>query len=224
MAMSTQSEAEAEALLDRGAAALGFALGDRERSALRQYRQELLRWSERTNLTALRDPVRIARDGILDSLACLPHVPASARRAADIGSGAGFPAIPMAILRPDLRFCLVEAARKKTTFLRHVCRLLRLSGVEVLWGRAEAVSATADHAGRYDLAMARAVAHPGEQARLAAPFLGAGGAFLAQVGSSCATDDLLAGLRGAGFRLEKEAPLPGILGGPGRRLILLRRG
>jgi 16S rRNA (guanine527-N7)-methyltransferase len=212
-----------DALLDEGARRLGLALGPRERSAFRLYRDEILRWSQRVNLTALRDPARLVREGFLDSLACLLVLPAGTDRAVDLGSGAGFPALPLAIVRPDQRFTLVEASRRKANFLRHVCRLLELDTVEVLWCRAEALAEQPAHAGAYDLAMARAVAHPGRQAELALPFLRPGGCFLAQLGPSCSPRDLVASLPAGRLTVARELPLPEFLCQSGRQLVLLRR-
>ncbi|MBI4536404.1 MAG: 16S rRNA (guanine(527)-N(7))-methyltransferase RsmG [candidate division NC10 bacterium] len=223
MFQSRRPGSDPDALLECGVMRLGLALGAAPRAAFRRYQDEILRWSERSSLTGFRDPARIVTEGFLDSLACLSLVPPAARRVVDIGSGAGFPALPMAIVRRDLRFTLVEASRRKSSFLRHICRLLALDDVRVLRARAEAAAVETEHAGAYDLAMARAVAHPGLQAELAEPFLRRGGVFLAQVGSSCPTSELLSRLPPDRLALVAECPLPEFLGGPGRRLILLRR-
>jgi len=223
MSDPTRPHADPDALLESGARRLGLSLKPSDLQAMRRYRDELLRWSERTNLTALRDPVRLVQDGLLDSLACLRLIPDSVSTAVDIGSGAGFPAIPLALVRRDIRFTLIEAVRRKTTFLRHVCRLLGLEGVQVVWARAEDVAREAGHAGAYDLAMARAAAHPSRQVILAAPFLAAGGIFLGQLGASCPTAELQEHLRTLGLAVATETPLPDFLGGPRRRLVILRR-
>src|SRR5574337_1716541 len=102
-------------LLVMGALALGFDLTPGQVAAFRTYREEIARWSARTNLTALREPGDIVRAGFLDSLACLPLIPPGAKCALDVGSGAGFPALPLKIVRPDMSFTLVEASRKKAT-------------------------------------------------------------------------------------------------------------
>jgi 16S rRNA (guanine527-N7)-methyltransferase len=191
--------------------------------AFRRYREELARWSERTNLTALHRPEQVVRDGFLDSLACLPFLPSGPVGAIDIGSGAGFPAIPLALLRRDMTFTLIEASRKKSSFLRHAARLLDLPLVRVIWGRAELAARESEHIGVYAVATARAAAHPAQQAAMAAPFLQAGGRFLAQVGPSCPTAELLERLPGEVYDLDTETPLADFLGGPRRRLIALRR-
>jgi 16S rRNA (guanine527-N7)-methyltransferase len=210
-----------EDLLETGAAALGIPLDTRQLDAFRRYREEIARWSSRMNLTSLRDPEAIVREGFLDSLACLPLVPAGASRALDIGSGAGYPALPLKLARPSLHFTLVEASRKKASFLRHVIRALGLEGVRVVRCRAEELARQASEAGAYDVALARAVAPLPEQGRLVRPFLRPGGLFLAQVGADPLAGPALAGLAALGFEPAGELALPAALGRPGRRVVAL---
>jgi len=205
-----------------GALALGFEISPDQLGAFRIYREEIARWSARMSLTALRRPEDIIRGGFLDSLACLTLVPRKAKRVVDIGSGAGFPAIPLKLARPDLSFTLVEASRKRTTFLLHVIRRLRLSDVRVIQGRAEVVSQDPQEAGAYDLALARAAAPPPDQARLARPFLRAEGRFLLQTAGSL-DEAMRERLCGLGFTLVREISLAASLGRPGCRVLALRR-
>ncbi len=208
-------------LLVAGALSLGLHLAAEQRTAFRTYREEILRWSPRTNLTAFRTPEEIVRAGLLDSLACAPLIPPEATRVLDIGSGAGFPALPLKLLRPDLSFTLVEASRKKATFLLHVVRTLRLMGVRVLQQRAEVVAEDPGEIAAYDVALARAVAPPPEPARLVRPFLRPGGVFLLQVGPL--SEEAWARLRALGFEFSRELVLPLAFGRPGRRVLALRR-
>jgi len=210
-------------LLLAGALALGLKLESEHVAAFRMYREEILRWAARSNLTALRDPAEIVRAGFLDSLACLPLIPPQAQRALDIGSGPGFPALPLKLLRPDISFTLVESSRKKATFLRHAVRILALGGVRVVQSRAEAMSADPREAGAYDVAMARAVAPPSDVARLVRPFLRPGGLFLAQLGSGSLPGDARGPLLARGFERADELALPLALGRPGRVVLGLRR-
>ena len=210
-------------LLAAGACALGLQLSPQQIQAFRLYREEIARWSERTNLTALRTAEEIVREGFLDSLACLRLAPVEASRTLDIGSGAGFPAIPIRLARPSLRLTLVEAARKKATFLRHIVRCLDLQDVRILCCRAEALAVDPDERGVYDLALARAVAPLHEQVRLAAPFLRPGGIFLAQVGQGSILQRAGLGHRVEGFEVAAEYALPPLLGRPDRRVLGLRR-
>lgn len=212
-----------EDLLIAGARALGLRLTQGQVAAFRAYQEEIRRWSARVNLTALRDPEDVVRAGFLDSLACLPLIPLGARRALDIGSGAGFPALPLKLLRPGLAFTLVEASRKKATFLRHIVRTLRVTEVRVVQRRAESMAGDPQEAGSYDVALARAVAAPPEQGQLVRPFLRPGGLFLVQVGPGAPGPGELDRLVRLGFEPEQEFALPPALGRPGRRVLALRR-
>jgi 16S rRNA (guanine527-N7)-methyltransferase len=212
-----------EDLLVRGASALGLGLDSSQIQAFGLYREELIRWSARTNLTALREPEEIVREGFLDSLACLLFVPPEASRVLDIGSGAGFPAIPIKLTRPTLKVSLVEASRKKTTFLRHIVRSLDLQDVRVVQCRAEDLATDPAEQGKYDLAFARAVAPLSEQVRLVAPFLRPGGLFLAQAGFGPAWQEASIFAKEEDFEIAGEFVLHPILGRPDRRVLGLRR-
>jgi 16S rRNA (guanine527-N7)-methyltransferase len=213
-------ERDPDSLLVAGASALGLDLDPVALDRFRRFRDELVRWSARMSLTALRGPIQIVRHGFLDSLACAALVPPLSPRVVDIGSGAGFPAVPLAILRPDAMFTLVEATRKKVTFLRHLVRTLQLPCV-VINARAEALAQNPTHRHAYDVAFSRAVAPLPHQAALARPFLRAGGAFLAQVGA--APSDLGRLLEPLGFHVERTAPLPADIE-PGRHILVIRAG
>ncbi len=99
----------------------------------------LTRWNERTNLTSIRNPDEIVQRHFGESLfAAIQLLPSDSKATViDVGSGAGFPGLPMKIYAPDLRLTLIEAHSKKNTFLREVVRALGLTGVEVSLGRAE---------------------------------------------------------------------------------------
>jgi 16S rRNA (guanine527-N7)-methyltransferase len=212
-----------DALLDQGVRALGLSLTPAQVDRFRIYRDELLRWGARMNLTALRSAEAIVGDGFLDSLACAALIGSGVARVLDLGSGAGFPGLPLALVRPAVAFTLVEASRKKTTFLRHIVRALGLANAEVVLGRAEALGTDPALAGAFDLALARAVAPPAEQARLVQPYLAPDGAFLLQAGEQPPTPEVWEAIRTAGFVLEREAHLPAMPELAPRRLLLWRR-
>lgn len=176
------------------------------------------------SLTALTRPDEIVRHGFLDALACAPLIPSGARRALDVGSGAGFPAIPIAIIRSNLDFTLIEVSRKKVSFLRHVVRLLALSRVHPVLGRAEElVEREVDMAATFDLASARAVAPLAKVGALIFPFLRRGGVFLAQVGSGRETDTALGRLIDMGFERTGEIRVPAWIGAPSHEILALRK-
>jgi len=104
---------------------------------IQQYIKTLLRWNEKLNLTAIRDPLEILYRHFCESMFAAGAIPVDKGRLADIGSGPGFPGIPLKILRPDLELCLVESNIKKGTFLAEVVRELRLTNTRVLISRYE---------------------------------------------------------------------------------------
>src|SRR5690349_10474973 len=111
-----------------------FGLQDRE-AAFLHYREELLEWNSRFNLTAIKDPEEVLIKHFLDSLTLLevidqPNTP-SMLRLLDIGTGPGFPGLPLKIAHPEWHVTLIEATGKKTTFLRHIVDVLHLQNVEI---------------------------------------------------------------------------------------------
>ena len=121
------------AALERGIQELALALPASAAERLLQYIALLAKWNRSYNLTAIRDPLGMVQQHLLDSLAVLPHLPmqGSAARIVDAGSGAGLPGVPLAVARPDWRVALVEANQKKAAFLRQVMIELTLDNVEV---------------------------------------------------------------------------------------------
>ena len=122
---------EARNLLERGARALNLDLASKQIDQFLAYLDLLLKWNRKMNLTALRTPAEIISRHFLDSLLLLPHLPQNARLL-DIGSGAGFPGLPLKIARPGLTIDLVEATAKKASFLKEAVRRLGLSGMNVI--------------------------------------------------------------------------------------------
>src|SRR4029077_16657587 len=104
---------------------------------IQQYIKILLAWNEKINLTAIRDPLEILYRHFCESMYAADAVPLDKGRLADVGSGAGFPGLPLKILRPDLQIFLVESNIKKVTFLAEVIRELGLTGAQVLSRRYE---------------------------------------------------------------------------------------
>jgi 16S rRNA (guanine527-N7)-methyltransferase len=104
---------------------------------IQQYIKTLLRWNEKLNLTAIRDPLEILYRHFCESMFAVGAIPVDKGRLADIGSGPGFPGIPLKIIRPELELCLVESNIKKGTFLAEVVRELKLTNSRVLISRYE---------------------------------------------------------------------------------------
>jgi 16S rRNA (guanine527-N7)-methyltransferase len=148
---------ETEDLLKKGLDQLEIRWNDPQIIAFETYFSELKKWNKAYNLTGLKNDRDIVVKHFLDSLLFLKVLPKEVSTVADIGSGAGFPGIPVKIMAPELKMFLLEPVKKKALFLRHVCSKLRLEGVEVLDLRIEDVEGL-----RVDAAMTRALYSVGE--------------------------------------------------------------
>lgn len=162
--------------LQQGLASLGLEAGEALVRALLDYLALLLEWNRAYNLTAVREPGAMLRLHLLDSLSVAPHLREGSL--SDIGSGAGLPGIPLALLRPARQVRLIESNGKKARFLRQVVRSLSLANVEVLQQRAEAVAT----APAQDMVIARALSSLAELVRLGGHMLKADGELLAMKG------------------------------------------
>ena len=152
--------ADSRDLLVRGGAQLGLAMDAAGVERLLVYLAELMKWSRRVNLIARDTPeAQVVETHFLDSLTLLPFLDgAGGIHLLDVGSGAGFPGLALACVRPDARFTLCEPRQKRVSFLRHVVRTLGLANVEVVAERIEAH--LADWPGRFTHITSRAVAEP----------------------------------------------------------------
>ena len=152
--------ADSRDLLVRGAAQLGLAMDAAGVERLLVYLAELMKWSRRVNLIARDTPeTQVVETHFLDSLTLLPFLDGAGEvHLLDVGSGAGFPGLALACVRPDARFTLCEPRQKRVSFLRHVVRTLGLANVEVVAERVEAH--LADWPGRFTHITSRAVAEP----------------------------------------------------------------
>jgi 16S rRNA (guanine527-N7)-methyltransferase len=159
---------------------------------LLEYFQMLREWNKKINLTTVLDDEGIAVKHLLDSLMLLPYlgqVPASGHPGEvlsliDVGSGAGFPGLPLKIIRPDLRVVLVDAMGKRVRFLEEVIATLGLRGAAVVHDRAENTGRSADFRETFDVATARAVASLPVLCEYCLPFVRTGGIFLAMKGTA----------------------------------------
>ncbi|MDA8084096.1 MAG: 16S rRNA (guanine(527)-N(7))-methyltransferase RsmG [Nitrospiraceae bacterium] len=131
---------KAEDLLRQGLDAVGLPYASSQVDSFLTYLAELEKWNRVHNLTGFRTAREIVAKNFLDSLLFLKVLPPTVTSVADIGSGAGFPGIPIGIMRPDLRIILVEPAQKKSVFLRHICHMLQLRNIGVLDKRIEEIS------------------------------------------------------------------------------------
>jgi 16S rRNA (guanine527-N7)-methyltransferase len=200
------------ARLSTGAAELGVALTAAQSERLLDYIDLLVRWNAVYNLTAVRDPAEMVTRHLLDSLA-IAHL-VTGKTVVDLGSGAGLPGIPLAILDAERQIKLVDSNGKKARFQREAVRALGLTNVSIEQARAEDVQ------GAYDCVVARAFAS-------LADLLALGGHLIAPDGVCVAMKGLIETEEGAtlpaGFVIEQIVPLhvPGL--GAARHAIIIRR-
>jgi 16S rRNA (guanine527-N7)-methyltransferase len=168
-------------LIAAGAAEMGITLAPEQASQFARHAQLLLTWNRRINLTAITDPEQMALKHYLDALAPLTHIPAEAH-CLDIGTGGGFPGIPLKIMRPDQSMTLIDSIRKKISFIKEVIRSLALERIEALHVRAEELAQHEHHRHRYDIILSRAVSDVVTLVRLAGPLLAPHGRIIALKG------------------------------------------
>ena len=214
--------------LAAGAAALGLTLEDRQLKQFALFCEELENWNRRANLTSITGSEEVQVKHFLDSLTIAPLLQKMERadfRLIDIGTGAGFPGIPLKIVYPDIRLALLEATGKKTAFLSHLVSLLGLEDVAVINSRAE--DAAHDPALResFDMAAARAVAPLSALVELALPFCCTGGFFIAQkkgdIKAEVAGAQKAVSVLGGTLEEMKQVMLPGLE--DDRQLIVIRK-
>ena len=201
------------ALLD-GARALALDLDEGQLAKLVAHLDLLDDWNSRMNLTAIRDRPSQLTKHLLDSLTVLPYL--HGQRIADVGSGAGFPGIPLAIVEPHRHFSLIESTGKKCRFLEHVRDTLQLANVEVVQSRAEAYKPDI----RFDTVIARAVGPVADLVKVAGPLVVGGGRLLAMKGRY-PEDELAARLNGWKVAAVHPLTVPGL--GEERHLVELCR-
>jgi 16S rRNA (guanine527-N7)-methyltransferase len=175
-------------MLETTTSAWGIPLDATKLEQFATYASELRRWNERVNLTAITDDQQVMARHFLDSLRCALSWGDAPGSLIDVGTGAGFPGLPLKILRPELRLTLVESIAKKAAFLQHIVDTLGLAEIEVVVARAEQVGRDKAHRERYDVVTARAVAELRVLAEYCLPLCRIGGRFLAPKGAQLSAE------------------------------------
>lgn len=219
--------------LVRGCSQLGLTLSEVQIEQFRLYFEMLAEWNQKINLTAIEDSVGVQTKHFLDSLAGLPLIreelgqAATSRslRAIDVGTGAGFPGLPLKIVWPGLKLVLLDGTGKKVLFLQKVVSALQLSNVTVVQGRAEEFGHSNAYRGQFDLVMARAVARLNVLVEYLLPFARQDGYVIAYKGPGAAEEfiearkaiDLLGG------EVVRFAPVEVPLLEEERRILLIKK-
>ena len=197
------------ALLREGLRELG--LDESRAETLERFAALLLKKNEVMNLTAITEPEAVAQLHLLDSAALTRFVDLSGKTVVDVGTGAGFPGMPLLILRPDLQITFLDALNKRILFLEDALKRLGLTAA-TLHARAEDAAKMAAHREQYDAAVSRAVANAATLEELTLPFVKKGGVAIAWKGPGVA-DELTAARRaafllGGTVRGTVDAPIP----------------
>ena len=169
--------------LKEEAARLGISLTDDQTARLDLYAQLLVEWNEKMNLTAITQPKDIVEKHFLDSLSIVKvsnfdQNKLAGKSVIDIGTGAGFPGIPLKIAFPELKITLLDSLNKRVNFLNEVIEMLGLKNVTAVHGRAEDYAKQKEHREKYDFCVSRAVANLSTLSEYCIPFVKEGGSFI----------------------------------------------
>lgn len=215
---------EIKTLLSESAKALGLVLDEQMLKRFSLYGDLLLEWNEKINLTAIKQPEEIAIKHFVDSLTLLSvYTLPQGARVIDVGTGAGFPGVPLKIVRPDLQLTLLDSLNKRLIFLQDLLEKLELQA-DCVHLRAEEGGLKPELRERFDLATSRAVANLNLLAEYCLPYVKVGGIFAAMKGPD--TDEELSQAQNAiqllGGRLQEKNQLV-LPDGSGRTILLIKK-
>ncbi len=171
-------ERELKNILKNGAFELGINLTDEDSRQFLIYLKELKAWNKKINLTSIESEKEIVIRHFLDSLTPYPFIK-DCRRLLDIGSGGGFPGIPLKIAIPAIEATLIDSVEKKVHFIRHIIRTLGLKGIEAIPGRAEDPKIIERYGASFDCVISRAFAELSRFLEFSLPFAAKGGTIIA---------------------------------------------
>jgi len=161
-----------------GAKAMGIPIDVKAADLFAIHGMELIRWAKKTNLTAITDPMEVAVKHFIDSIAAVSFIP-SGSKLLDVGSGGGFPGLPLKVVIPTLWVTLIDGSRKKVSFLHHVIRMLGIQQVEAMQIRIEDLAKQQDFSGAFDIIVCRAFSSLALFVKQTLPLLTSGGKLIA---------------------------------------------
>lgn len=191
-------------LLEKGSRDCGVAISKDQIKQFHRHAEELLRWNRKTNLTAITDSGDLAIKHFLDAVIPTRFIPANSKNLLDIGTGAGFPGLPLKVMNPSLACTLIDASRKKISFVSHIARNIGLTGVETIHIRAEDLALKDNYRHCFDVIVSRALSSLASVVRISLPLLSNRGRIIAYRGrQDVGNDENLRSLLAQGTGLQK---------------------
>ncbi|CCK80267.1 16S rRNA (guanine(527)-N(7))-methyltransferase RsmG [Desulfobacula toluolica] len=181
--LSEQSVREFKHHLINGSNALGIKVSDHQSEQMLVHSKELMVWNKKINLTAIKKPLQIAEKHFIDSIAAASFL-GNEQSVIDLGSGGGFPGIPIKIMNPSVNVVLIDSSRKKINFLKHIIRMLDLDTIDAIHSRVEDLHENNVYKNKFDAVISRAFTDLSKFVKLAAPFLNKKGAIYAMKGKN----------------------------------------
>lgn len=195
---------------------------DEKATILTRYMEGVLTWNQKVNLTAITDRDEFVQKHLIDSLLCAETLAfTESSSICDVGTGGGFPGVPLAVCYPDKNFVLMDSLGKRVRIVQQLCDDLGIENVTAVHGRAEDLARQEAYRDQFDLCVSRAVANMRVLCEYCMPFVRAGGSFIAYKGSDCELeiDDAQEAIRLLGGDPPQIIPLPQL----GHSLVVIRK-
>jgi len=169
--------------LKRAIEQLGIAASEETLSKFKEYMERVLSWNEKVNLTTITEETDFIKKHLIDSILCIGFVEIrNAESIIDIGTGAGFPGVPLALVFPNKQFLLLDSTGKKIKILRDITEKLEIKNIKLIHARAEDLAHREEHREKYDACVSRAVANLSILSEYCLPFVKTGGSFVSYKG------------------------------------------
>jgi len=214
-----------EDCLNAGSREMGIRLDQKKMTEFKTYYEILSQENKKYNLTSIEGEREVAVKHFLDSLACVSVLDFKNTYVVDVGTGAGFPGIPLKIFCPEMEVLLVDSVKKKVAFLEDLVERLGITGVSVRWDRAETMGVSGEFREKADIVVSRAVAPLNVLSELCLPLVRPGGHFLSMKGPG-AGEELSAATRVIemlGGHLERTERIKLPMGNDERTLVLIKK-
>ena len=201
---------------------LNIEEADAKADVLIRYMEKVLQWNEKVNLTAITDREEFVHKHLVDSLLCAETLEfTEASSICDVGTGGGFPGVPLAVCYPEKEFVLMDSLAKRIKIVQQICDELSIKNVRAVHGRAEDLARTEDYREAFDLCVSRAVANMRVLSEYCIPFVRVGGSFIAYKGADCESeiDDSKEAIRRLGGGETEIRKLPHL----GHSLVIIKK-